>query len=102
MSLLFLLLIPLHVVFAFDLPAKTLEPGAFGGSALGGFEPATACSSCHASIDEEWRHSMHAHAMTSPIMIAQTNQVAKRMLADAEIPIRSASASRATVPWGFS
>ncbi|HVR21082.1 MAG TPA: multiheme c-type cytochrome, partial [Polyangiaceae bacterium] len=85
-SLLFLLLIPLHVVFAFDLPATTLESGAFGGSALGGFEPATACSSCHAAIYEEWRHSMHAHAMTSPVMIAQTNQVATRILADAKNP----------------
>jgi hypothetical protein len=41
-SLLFLVLVPLHVVFALDVPAKTLEPGAFGGSALGGFEPSTA------------------------------------------------------------
>ena len=86
LSLLFLLLIPLHVVFALDLPAKTLEPGAFGGSALGGFEPSTTCAGCHAGIYEEWRHSMHAHAMTSPIMIAQTNQVAQRILADAKDP----------------
>jgi hypothetical protein len=85
-SLLFLLLVPLHVVFALDLPAKTLEPGAFGGSALGGFEPSASCAGCHASIYEEWRHSMHAHAMTSPIMIAQNNQVAARILAGAKDP----------------
>jgi hypothetical protein len=86
LSLFFLLLVPFHVVFALDVPAKTLEPGAFGGSALGGFEPSTSCAGCHRGIYEEWRHSMHAHAMTSPIMIAQTNQVAARVLAGAKNP----------------
>jgi hypothetical protein len=85
-SLLFLLLVPLHVVFAFDVPARALEPGAFGGSALGGFEPSTTCSGCHRSIYDEWRNSMHAHAMTSPIMIAQTNQVAARVLFSSKDP----------------
>lgn len=86
MSLLFLFLIPLHVVFALDMPAKAIEPGALAGSALGGFEPSTTCSGCHASIYAEWKNSMHAHAMTSPIMIAQTNQVAKLVLAGAKGP----------------
>jgi hypothetical protein len=86
LSLLFLLAIPLHVVFAYDVPVRAIEPGAFGGSALGGFEPSSTCAGCHASIYEEWRHSMHAHGMTSPIMIAQTNQVAKQVLASAKDP----------------
>jgi hypothetical protein len=85
-SLLFFALLPLHVVFALELPAKLLEPGVLAGSSLGGFEPATSCKSCHATIYEEWKHSMHAHAMTSPIMIAQTNQVAARVLATAKDP----------------
>lgn len=37
------------------------------------FESADRCAGCHQSIVEEWRSSMHAHAMTSPVMIAQTN-----------------------------
>lgn len=86
LSLVFLLLVPLHVVFALDMPAKAIEPGALGGSALGGFEPSTTCSGCHAGIYAEWKNSMHAHAMTSPIMIAQTNQVAKQVLAAAAAP----------------
>jgi hypothetical protein len=80
LGLLFVLLIPLHVLFAYDVPARTLEPKRVGGSALGGFEPSTTCASCHRDIYDAWRHSMHAHAMTSPIMIAQTNQVAARVL----------------------
>jgi hypothetical protein len=86
LSLVFLVLIPLHVVFALDMPAKAIEPAALGGSAFGGFEPSTTCSGCHASIYSEWKNSMHAHAMTSPIMIAQTNQVAKQILAKATAP----------------
>ena len=80
LGLLFVLLIPLHVLFAYDVPARTLEPKMVGGSALGGFEPSATCASCHKDIYDAWKHSMHAHAMTSPIMIAQTNQVAARVL----------------------
>lgn len=81
LSLLFLALIPVHVLFAYDLPARLIPPGRIGGAALGGFEPATTCASCHRSIYREWQGSMHAHAMVSPVMIAQTNQVARRVLA---------------------
>jgi len=80
LGLLFVLLIPLHVIFAYDLPARFLEPSMVGGSALGGFEPSTTCAGCHKDIYDAWKHSMHAHAMTSPVMIAQTNQVAARVL----------------------
>lgn len=82
----FALLLPLHVIFAYDAPARLLEPGVVAGSDLGGFEPSSRCASCHAEIYEAWRHSMHAHAMTSPMMIAQTNQVAARVLHDAKSP----------------
>ncbi|HMJ13111.1 MAG TPA: multiheme c-type cytochrome, partial [Polyangiaceae bacterium] len=68
-------LLPLHVVLAYDLPARLVEPGAIPGVTLGGFETADACERCHQSTVEQWRRSMHARAMTSPLMIAQTNQV---------------------------
>lgn len=82
LGVLFVLLIPLHVFFAYDVPAQVLIPGKPAGATIG-FEPASSCATCHATIYEEWRHSMHAHAMTSPIMIAQTNQVAARVLGNA-------------------
>lgn len=75
----FVLLIPLHVFFAYDGPARIVIPGKPAGASIG-FEPAASCAGCHAAIYAEWRHSMHAHAMTSPVMIAQTNQVAARVL----------------------
>lgn len=80
LGVLFVLLIPLHVFFAYDGPARIVIPGKPAGATLG-FEPAASCAGCHATIYEEWRHSMHAHAMTSPVMIAQTNLVAARVLA---------------------
>lgn len=84
-SLLFLILLPLHVIFAYDVPERVLAETP-GGSALGGFESASTCSRCHARVVEEWRSSMHAHALSSPIMIAQTNLAARTTLSRAKSP----------------
>jgi hypothetical protein len=86
LGLLFFVALPLHVVLAYDLPAKFLEPKAAFGTTFGGFEPASRCGTCHGEIYAAWKTSMHAHAMTSPIMIAQTNQVAARVLAGKGMP----------------
>jgi hypothetical protein len=86
LSLLFVVLVPVHVILAYDVPARALPVGAIAGLTLGGFATADACESCHASIVAEWRQSMHAHAMTSPVMIAQTNQVLRRVLQGARAP----------------
>jgi hypothetical protein len=86
LGLLFFVAVPFHVVLAYDLPARFLEPKAALGTTFGGFEPASRCGTCHAEIYAAWRTSMHAHAMTSPIMIAQTNQVAARVLAGHATP----------------
>lgn len=86
LGLLFFVLLPLHVVLAYDLPARYLEPRAAMGATFGGFEPASKCGTCHAEIYAAWKTSMHAHAMTSPVMIAQTNQVAARVLAGKGTP----------------
>jgi Cytochrome c554 and c-prime len=86
LSLLFLLAVPLHLVFAYDLPARLVPLGAVSGAALGGFEPAGNCGNCHARAVQQWRHSMHAHAMTSPVMVAQSNQVLANVLASAPYP----------------
>jgi hypothetical protein len=86
LSMLFLLAVPAHLVFAYDVPARALPLGAVSGSSLGGFESAQTCGNCHARAVEEWRRSMHAHAMTSPVMVAQSNQVLSQVLAQAAYP----------------
>jgi Cytochrome c554 and c-prime len=85
-SLLFLLLLPLHVVSALDLPAKLAPRGGVLGSTLGGYHPSSACRSCHQRVVDEWRTSMHAHALTSPIMIAQTNLAHRETLQSTSAP----------------
>ena len=82
----FFVVLPIHIVGAFDLPAKMIPMGAAGGLTFGGFETSEACVSCHKTIVEQWRRSMHSHAMTSPIMIAQTNQVVRTSLRGASSP----------------
>ncbi|HET7540891.1 MAG TPA: multiheme c-type cytochrome [Polyangiaceae bacterium] len=86
LSLLLLLAVPTHLFFAYDVPARALPLGAVSGSSLGGFESADNCKSCHARAVAEWQRSMHAHAMSSPIMIAQSNQVLSQVLAQAKYP----------------
>jgi Cytochrome c554 and c-prime len=86
LSLVFLLAVPLHVVLAYDLPAKVVPLGALSGAPLGGFESAENCENCHDRAVKEWRRSMHAHAMTSPVMVAQSNQVRVKVLAQAQYP----------------
>ncbi len=86
LSLLVLLLLPLHVLWALDVPAKLVPPGAVLGSTLGGFHPSQNCVSCHARVVEEWRSSMHAHALTSPVMVVQNNLALRETLAATSSP----------------
>ncbi|MEI9936373.1 MAG: multiheme c-type cytochrome [Pseudomonadota bacterium] len=86
LSLIFLLAVPAHLFFAYDAPARLLPLGAVSGSSLGGFESADKCADCHARTVAEWKSSMHSHGMTSPVMIAQSNQVLRAVLAQAKYP----------------
>jgi hypothetical protein len=86
LSLLFLLLLPLHVVSALDVPAKLAPPTGVLGSTLGRFHPSSACSSCHERVVKEWRSSMHAHGLTSPLMVAQNNLAHRETLANTSAP----------------
>ncbi|HKO47640.1 MAG TPA: multiheme c-type cytochrome [Polyangiaceae bacterium] len=86
LSLSFLVAVPVHLFFAYDVPARALPLGTVSGSSLGGFETAEKCKDCHARAVREWQGSMHAHAMTSPLMIAQSNQVLRSVLAQAPYP----------------
>lgn len=85
-SLLFLLLLPVHVLWALDLPAKMAPKAGVLGNTLGGYHPSSACSSCHERVVSEWRHSMHAHGLTSPLMIAQTNLAHRETLVSTSAP----------------
>ncbi|HYQ27451.1 MAG TPA: multiheme c-type cytochrome, partial [Polyangiaceae bacterium] len=110
LSLIFLLAVPAHLFFAYDVPARAMPLGAVSGSSLGGFESSDKCGSCHARAVKEWQSSMHAHAMSSPVMIAQSNSVLSQVLARAQYPdpkricvnchgpIGAALTSRTTLP----
>jgi len=76
LTILFVPAVLVHVFFALDLPAA-LFPKEVTPPFLSGFETADGCASCHKTIYDQWKHSMHAHAMRSPMMIAQTNQLTK-------------------------
>ncbi|HET9956138.1 MAG TPA: multiheme c-type cytochrome [Polyangiaceae bacterium] len=78
-SLLLAIGLPLHVVLAFDLPERLLA-NTRAAPLVASFEPAQTCAQCHARVVEEWRSSMHAHALSGPIMIAQTNLAARTTL----------------------
>jgi Cytochrome c554 and c-prime len=86
LSLLFLLAVPAHVFFAYDVAARVLPLGSISGSSLGGFESSATCADCHARAVREWRLSMHSRAMTSPVMVAQSNRVLGQVLARASYP----------------
>jgi hypothetical protein len=85
LSVMFVVLLPLHVLFAYDVPERVLAVSA-SGSALGAFEPSSTCQRCHARAVAEWQTSMHAHALTGPVMIAQSNLAARTTLASLSAP----------------
>lgn len=85
-SLLFLLLLPLHVLWALDIPPKLASRGEVLGSTLGGFHASGECVSCHERVVTEWRSSMHAHALTSPVMVAQSNLAHRETLVSVSSP----------------
>lgn len=82
----FMLLVPLHVVFAYRLPARIVPAGAVDGAPLGAFERSEECANCHAAIYRQWQGSMHAQAMFRATMVAQTNQDLKTTLKGTQGP----------------
>lgn len=75
-----LIAIAAHVIAVFDIPAQAAP------LQTGGFHPAKECSECHETIYQQWSQSMHAHAVTSPVTVAQVNQVMTTTFADAARP----------------
>jgi hypothetical protein len=89
-SILFLALVVVHLIEVYDVPAKSLPPVLRKDTSLPveitGFHDPKDCAECHRQIYEQWQHSMHAHALNSPLMIAQSNQVTERILHEAQSP----------------
>lgn len=82
LSLLMVPLLVIHVIGGPEVIARSSEVGAVPVGALAGFESHEDCAACHASIVEQWKHSMHHHAMSSPVMIAQNNQFVRSLPKD--------------------
>ncbi|MGC4091284.1 MAG: multiheme c-type cytochrome [Polyangiaceae bacterium] len=83
-SLLFVVLLPLHVLSAYEAPERLAQLSST--TAPLAFEPSTTCARCHAQIVSEWKGSMHAHALDGPVMIAQTNVAARTTLSSLGAP----------------
>ncbi len=90
LSLAFVVLLPVHVVEVYDVAPKLLPPSArvnFPDTPrVSGHHDPEECGRCHKTIYDQWKHSMHAYAMASPITIAENNQVIERELANADSP----------------
>jgi hypothetical protein len=85
-SVLLVLAVPLHVILAYDLPVALLPARSSLSAPLSGFHPAGACVSCHERAVKEWETSMHAHALTSPVMVAQSNLALRQTLVHTSAP----------------
>lgn len=79
-------LLVIHVVGALRVPERVLARGTAPYQATAGFEDSRACRDCHRVIYDQWRHSMHAHAMNSPVTVVQNNQVVREELDDEDTP----------------
>ena len=86
LTILFVPLFVWHVVAALDVPAKLSSVGAVPFPSLSGLHASGECASCHKTIVEQWKHSMHAHALTSPMTVAQNNQLLLQDLGEAPSP----------------
>lgn len=80
------ILLVAHVIGALRVPERTFERGAAPYQELAGFEASRSCRTCHRAIYDQWRHSMHAHAMNSPVTVVQNNQVVREELDDDDTP----------------
>jgi len=69
LAFVFIIFFVVHLIAVFDLPSR-IFPAAFKG-----FASAQDCAQCHQDIVDQWQHSMHAFTLSSPVTIAQANQV---------------------------
>jgi hypothetical protein len=86
LTILLLVMLVVHIVGALDVPTRVLPLSVAAHTPWNGFASSEACANCHQTIYDQWSSSMHAHALSSPVMIAQTNQDAKVTLAGQPAP----------------
>lgn len=86
LTILFVPILVWHVVAALEIPARLSSVGAVPFPSLSGLHASSECASCHKTIVEQWKHSMHAHALTSPMTVAQNNQLLQQDLGEAPSP----------------
>src|SRR5207247_1220836 len=111
LTLLCMPLIVVHVIGALDVPAKVLPLGTIPFAPLSGIERSSECKSCHRAIYDQWASSMHSHALTSPLTLAQNNQLIKaelgsktepdprRLCLQCHGPVGTALANQDTLPF---
>lgn len=100
--------IPLALVFAGFVFVHVLEIAGFGAQTkqndLVGLPPSQACERCHQDIVQEWKLSMHSHAQTGPVLVAQTNLALKnhpqfeRACNNCHAPIGTSITKETTLP----
>lgn len=86
LTFLFFPALAVHIVFALDLHLQIGGPGDAPRQEFSGFHRSKECASCHRAIYEQWSSSMHAHALRSPVTIAQNNQLLEADLRNARSP----------------
>ncbi|MFO0668784.1 MAG: multiheme c-type cytochrome [Polyangiaceae bacterium] len=85
-TLLLVLLLVVHVIGALEVPEKILPAGTAQDGPFAPFIESATCKGCHASIYAQWADSMHAHALSSPLTVAQNNIDVRISLKDAPSP----------------
>jgi hypothetical protein len=86
LAFVFLFALFFHVLGAFDTHRKILPMSVAESGPLAAFRPSEDCQSCHTTIYAQWRDSMHAHALTSPLTIVQNNLDMRHSLAGTASP----------------
>ncbi|MBX3191663.1 MAG: hypothetical protein KF819_32015 [Labilithrix sp.] len=86
LAFLFLFALFFHVLGAFDTHRKVLPVGTASEGPLSAFRSSEECRYCHKTIYDQWKDSMHAHALNSPLTIVQNNLDMKHTLAGMPTP----------------
>ncbi|MEO8876446.1 MAG: multiheme c-type cytochrome [Polyangiaceae bacterium] len=82
LSLFVVVMLVVHVIGALDVPQAVLPRGSSYDGAFAAFPPAENCKDCHLTIYNQWKASIHAHAMTGPLMVVQNNADLRTSLAN--------------------
>jgi hypothetical protein len=79
-------LLVIHVIGALEVPQRVLSPEIAKENTLAAYVPSESCKNCHGAIYAQWQDSMHAHALNSPLTVAQNNMDVRISLKGAPSP----------------